>query len=38
MEWDRLDKKIEVVGHLDRDKRINLIANLTDGCVDDLNE
>jgi hypothetical protein len=37
-EWDRLDRKIEVVGRLHPKERLNLIANLVDDCVKDINE
>ncbi len=36
-EWDRLDEKIEPVGRLRKKDLLNLIANLTDGCVKDVN-
>lgn len=37
-EWDRLNEKIQVVGELKREKRLNLIANLADKCINCLNE
>ena len=37
-DWDRLDKKIQVVGELKRSDRLSLLANLTDGCVKDIND
>jgi len=37
-EWERLDEKVEVVGRLKSDDRPNLVANLTDGCVNEINE
>jgi len=37
-EWERLSEKIQVVGDLKRDKRLNLIANLADECVNTINE
>lgn len=37
-EWDRLDQKVKVVSRLRREERLNLIANLTDGCVKDIND
>jgi hypothetical protein len=36
--WERLSEKIQVVDELKRDKRLNLIANLTDECVNTINE
>lgn len=37
-EWKSLSQKIEVVGRLsDHNKRRNLVANLSDGCVNDIN-
>jgi hypothetical protein len=37
-EWDTLDKKIECVGKLEREDRLNLIANLADGCIRHVND
>ncbi len=37
-EWDKLDEKVRVTSHLRREDRLNLIANLTDGCVKDIND
>ncbi|RLI99113.1 MAG: hypothetical protein DRP00_00095 [Candidatus Aenigmatarchaeota archaeon] len=35
-EWGKLHKKVEVVGELEPKKRLNLIANLVDDCVEDI--
>jgi len=35
-EWPTLSQKIQVVGELKRDKRLNLIANLVDDCVEEI--
>ncbi|MDH5483322.1 MAG: hypothetical protein OEY22_10690 [Candidatus Bathyarchaeota archaeon] len=37
-EWQKLDEKIQVIGELERQHRINLIANLADKCANVLNE
>ena len=37
-EWDRLCDKVQVVGELKQDERLNLIANLVDDCVNTINE
>jgi len=37
-EWDRLSEKIEVIGELKREDRLNLIANLTNDCVNTINK
>jgi hypothetical protein len=37
-EWDRLSEKIEIVGELEREKRLELVANLADDCVNVINE
>ena len=37
-EWDTLGEKAEILGTLPREKRLNLIANLEDGCITELNE
>jgi len=37
-EWERLDRKVKVVGALKSKERLNLIANLTDNCVKDIDE
>jgi hypothetical protein len=35
-EWNRLDEKVQAVGTLQTKQRLNLIANLVDGCVKDI--
>ncbi len=38
-EWENLADKVEIVGHLeDRDERRNMLANLADGCVNNIND
>jgi hypothetical protein len=37
-EWHDLDSKVKVVDTLDRSSRLNLIGNLTDDCVNKINE
>jgi len=37
-EWGRLGEKIQIVGKLKREKRLNLINKLKDDCVDVINE
>jgi len=37
-EWDRLSERVQVVGKLHPGDRLNLVANLVDGCVKDINE
>jgi hypothetical protein len=37
-EWSRLSEKIEVMGELKRRERLNLIANLTDDCVENIRD
>jgi hypothetical protein len=37
-EWDRLNEKIQVVGELKHEKRLTLITNLVDDCINTINE
>jgi hypothetical protein len=37
-EWENLSNKVKVVGSLPRRERHNLVANVMDGCVQDINE
>ena len=37
-EWENLSRKIKIVDHLAQSKWRNLVANLVDGCVQDINE
>jgi hypothetical protein len=37
-EWDTLEKKIEVIGELQLEQRLDFVTNLVDDCVDDINE
>jgi hypothetical protein len=36
-EWENLNEKVQVVGHWDTKRRLDLIANLTDPCIQFLN-
>ncbi len=36
-EWDTLGEKVEVLGSYPEAKRLNLVANLVDGCISDIN-
>lgn len=37
-EWERLSEKIQIIGKFKPEKRLNLIANLVDDCINTINE
>jgi hypothetical protein len=36
-EWDNLHEKVKIIGRFPKEKRLNLVVNLADSCVDTIN-